>query len=227
MSEIKKHTRVNDILLGPLERPALKWFAVHMPGWVTPDICTIIGVIGAVIISGSYILSRLDRNFLWLASLGFIINWFGDSMDGTLARHRKIERPVFGFFIDHIVDAGSQVVIFLGLGLTQYVNFNIACLTLIAYLLLSILAYVRTYVVGEFKISYGKLGPTEVRVIAMLLNTGMFFGGVNGFSLPLGGFGQFNFSVYDVIVAAIALLLLFFFISTAAAEATRLAKAGK
>lgn len=227
MSELKKHTRVNDILLGPLERPALNWFAAHMPRWITPDICTIIGVIGAVIIAGSYILSRSDRNFLWLASLGFVINWFGDSMDGTLARYRKIERPVFGFFIDHIVDAGCQVIIFLGLGLTTYVNFDIACLTLVAYLLLSILAYVRTYAVGEFKISYGKLGPTEVRVLAILLNTGMFFGGMSKFTFARGNFSPFYFSIYDVIVSAIAFLLLYFFITTAAVEAIRLSKAGK
>jgi len=227
MSDISKHKRVNDILLGPLERPALKWFAERMPAWVTPDGCTIIGVIGAVIISGSYILSRFDRNFLWLATIGFIINWFGDSMDGTLARYRKIERPIFGFFVDHIVDAGSQVIIFLGLGMTPYVNFNIASLTLICYLLLSILAYIRTCSVGEFKISYGKLGPTEVRVLAILLNTGMYFGGASAFPISLGVFGQFQFSIYDGIVSAIALLLLFFFITTALAEGKHLAKSGK
>ncbi len=163
----KNIKRVNDILLGPLERPALKWLAAHMPAWVSVDMCTIIGVIGTVVISGSYILSTWDRNFLWLASLGFVINWFGDSLDGTLARYRHIERPVFGFYIDHTVDAFSETLIFLGLGLTPYVNFSVACLALIGYLLLSVLVYIRTYVMGEFKISYGKLGPTEVRVLAI------------------------------------------------------------
>lgn len=220
MVDISKHKRVNDILLGPLERPALKWLAAHMPKWVTPDICTLIGVIGAFLIAASYALSRLNQNYLWLASLGFIINWFGDSLDGTLARFRHIERPIFGFFIDHTVDAFNEMIIFLGLGLTLYVNFSVACLALIGYLLLSVVVYVRTCVAGEFKISYGKLGPTEIRVLAILLNIWMYFGGVQTMSI-----GNYSFSPYDLIVASIALLLMFFFIDTTIKETIRLSKA--
>ena len=154
MTNIEKHKRVNDIFLGPLERPALQWLSAHMPAWITPDICTAIGVLGALVTSIGYILSNIDRNYLWLASFGFVVNWFGDSLDGTLARYRHIERPKFGFFIDHTTDSFSQVVIFLGLGLSPYVSFNVACLALIAYLMLSVLAYVRTCVVGEFKASW-------------------------------------------------------------------------
>jgi phosphatidylglycerophosphate synthase len=227
MNKVEDHHRVNDILLGPLERPALKWLAAHMPSWVTPDTCTIIGVVGAVLILISYVLSRLDSNFLWLASFGFVVNWFGDSLDGTLARYRHIERPSYGFFVDHTTDAFNETIIFLGLGLTPYIRFDLACLTLIAYLLLSVLAFLRTYVAGEFKISYGKLGPTEVRLIAILLNTGMYFGGKRAFSLALGTFGNITYSPYDLIVAAIALLLLFYFVSTAIQESIRLAKIGK
>lgn len=222
MADIEKHQRVNDILLGPLERPALKWLAARMPSWITPDICTAIGVAGALLIAVSYALSAIDRNFLWLASLGFVINWFGDSLDGTLARYRHIERPVFGFFIDHTVDAVSETIIFLGLGLTPYVNFDIACLTLIAYLLLSLLAFLRTCVAGEFKISYGKLGPTEVRVLAIILNTWMYFGGLKTIQFSL--FGKVTLSPYDLFVTFIGLLLLFFFIVTATQETIRLAK---
>src|SRR5512144_1758828 len=163
MNDITRHRRVNDILLGPLERPALRWLAAHMPAWVTPDICTTVGVLGGVVTMLSYILTTYNRNFLWLASLGFVINWLGDSLDGNLARYRHIERPVFGFFVDHTVDAVIEVMIFLGLGMTPYVSFNVASLALIAYLLLSVLVYIRTSVVGEFKISYGRLGPTEIR----------------------------------------------------------------
>jgi archaetidylinositol phosphate synthase len=227
MSEIKKHKRVNDILLGPLERPALSWLAAHMPAWVSPDTCTWIGVLGAVVILAGYALSRFDRNFLWLASFGFLLNWFGDSLDGTLARHRHIERPVYGFFVDHTVDAFNEVMIFLGLGLTLYVRFDIACLILIGYLLLSVLVYVRTCVAGEFKISYGKLGPTEFRVVAILLNVWMYFGGVRTNSVALGTFGRITFSPYDLVVAAFVLLLLYFFVVTGVQEAIRLGKEGK
>lgn len=227
MSDIAHHRRVNDILLGPLERPTLRWLAAHMPAWVTPDICTLIGVLGALGVTLSYILSHYDRTFLWLASLGFIVNWFGDSLDGTLARYRRIERPVFGFFVDHTTDAFSVMVIFLGLGLTPYVSFNIACLALIGYLLLSVLVFVRTSVVGEFKISYSKLGPTEIRVLAILLNAAMYFGGVQTSSLRLGTMGQITFSPYDLIIAMIALLLLLFFLVTALQEMVRLSKENK
>ncbi len=225
MRDISKHQRVNDILLGPLERPALKWLAAHMPAWVTPDICTAIGMLAALGIMISYGLSMYNRNFLWLASLGFVINWFGDSLDGTLARYRHIERPIFGFFVDHTMDAVNEVLIFLGLGLTPYISFNIACLALIAYLLLSVLVYVRTCVMGEFKISYGKLGPTEVRVLAILLNAAMYFFGARAISLSVGRLGQITFSPYDLAVGMVALLLFFFFITTAAQETISLASA--
>ena len=227
MTDISKHKRVNDILLGPLERPALKWLAAHLPAWVTPDICTSIGVMGAIIIMVSYILTGFNRNFLWLASLGFVINWFGDSLDGTLARFRGIERPIYGFFVDHVVDALTEVMIFLGLGMTPYVRFDVACLILIAYLLLSVLVYVRTCVVGEFKISYSRLGPTEIRVLAILLNTSMYFFGRQDFTIAVGTFKSFTFSAYDLAVMAIALLLFSFFIVTATQETIRLAKANK
>jgi phosphatidylglycerophosphate synthase len=222
MKKIKKHKRVNDILLGPLERPALQWLAAHMPAWVSPDICTAIGVLGALLAMISYELSNINPIYLWLASLGFFINWFGDSLDGTLARYRHIERPRYGYYIDHTIDVVCQVMIFLGLGLTPYISFNVACLALISYLLLSVLVYIRTYVVGEFRISYGKLGPTESRAIAVMLNTAMYFFGMQSVT-----FGQAKISIYDIFVAAIALLLTGFFVNTALQEARKLAALGE
>ena len=227
MSDINSHRRINDILLGPLERPTLKWLAAHMPTWVTPDICTIIGVAGSFVIAISYLFSVYDRNFLWLASLGFVINWFGDSLDGTLARYRKIERPIFGFFVDHITDAFSVTVIVLGLGLTTYVSFAIACLALIAYLLLCVLVFVRTSAIGEFKISYSKLGPTEIRVLIVLLNIMMYFGGERIASLRVGALDLIAFTPYDMIVAMITLLMLYFFIVTAVQDTIQLARENK
>ena len=222
MKTVNQHTRVNDIILGPLERPALQWLAAHTPAWITPDICTAIGVVGALLTSISYGLSNYNPAFLWLASLGFILNWYGDSLDGTLARYRRIERPLYGYFIDHSTDAICQVMIFVGLGLTPYVNFGVACMALIAYLLLSVLVYLRTYVAGEFKISYGGLGPTESRVIAVALNIAMYFFGyqnIGPVAVPI--------SIYDLVVAAIGLLLFAFFVNTAAHEARRLAALGE
>jgi len=225
MGDIAKHERVNDILLGPLERPALRWLAAHMPARVTPDHCTAIGVLGAAGIMVSYALSNLNANFLWLASFFFALNWFGDSLDGTLARFRHIERPIYGFFLDHTVDAVVEVMIFLGFGLSPYISYVTASLALIAYLILSVLVYVRTSAVGEFKISYGRLGPTEIRVLAILLNVWMFYGGVQQISMNLPGGAQVAFSPYDIGMAGIALLLLSFFITTAWREVLALRKA--
>lgn len=222
MSEISQHKRVNDILLGPLERPALHWLAAHMPAWVTPDICTLTGLGGAAITLAGYGLSNVHPGYLWLASLGFLVNWFGDSLDGTLARYRRIERPRYGYFVDHTTDAVVQVMIFLGLGLSPYVTYNIACLALVGYLILSILVYLRTYIAGEFKISYGGLGPTESRVVAVLLNTVMFFFGFQNFQI-----GGQTLSLYDVPVLVVALLLFGFFIDTAIKETRRLASLGE
>jgi phosphatidylglycerophosphate synthase len=227
MHDVRTHQRVNDILLGPLERPALKWLAGHMPAWVTPDMMTIIGVLGAFVIVAGYGLSNINRGYLWLSSFGFVINWFGDSLDGTLARYRQIERPKYGFYVDHVLDAFCEIIIFLGLGITPHISFNVACLCLIAYLLLSILVFVRTYVSGEFKISYSKLGPTELRLIAILLNTSMFFIGEHTFSLGLGGTRTLTFSVFDIPVAFIALLLVIFFITSFLQHARELAILGE
>lgn len=209
MPEPRPHQRVNDILLGPLERPALAWLAAHMPARVTPDTLTVVGFSGAVVILLGYLLSNLDANFLWLANLGLVINWFGDSLDGTLARYRRIERPKYGFFIDHTVDALNEFLIVIGLGLSPFVRFDIALLALSGYLLMSVLVSIRTYVEGVFQISYGRLGPTEVRALLIGLNVLMVFADFSPFKLSFG-----VFTVYDGIVLAIALLLIGIYVVT-------------
>jgi phosphatidylglycerophosphate synthase len=225
MRDLSTHNRVSDILLGPLERPALKWLATHMPGWVTPDLCTATGTIGALAVMIGYALSRIEPNFLWLASFGFVINWFGDSMDGTLARYRRIERPHYGFFIDHTADAFNEMLMILGLGLTVYIRFDLACLVLSSYFLLSILVFVRTSTVGDFKVSYWKLGPTELRVLMILFNASMYFGGVRLISVENVILGRINFSPYDLALVAFVCIMLSSFVVTALQESIKLAKA--
>jgi phosphatidylglycerophosphate synthase len=222
MAKSESHKRVNDILLGPLERPALHWLAAHMPSWVNPDILTVIGIIGAITIFAGYVLSNAAPAFLWLASFGFLVNWFGDSLDGTVARYRKIERPKYGFFVDHTVDAFGQLLIFVGLGLSPYVSFDVASLALIGYLLLSIYVYVNTYVTGVFKISYGKFGPTEIRMIAILTNLLFFFLGVKVISFEFG-----EVSIYDILVLGIAVVLILIFVVSTTRRALELARLGK
>lgn len=222
MRESESHKRINDILLGPLERPALQWLAACMPRWVNPDILTGVGLLGSVVIFFSYWLTNVTAHFLWLASLGLVINWFGDSLDGTLARYRKIERPRYGFFIDHTVDAVSTLLVVFGLGLSPYVRFEIACLALIGYLLMSVFVYIRTCVEGVFKISYGRFGPTEVRLIAIIANTIIYFLGNPVVALPFGAL-----SIYDLIAGIVAIALTVIFLLSTIRQARELAKLGE
>jgi phosphatidylglycerophosphate synthase len=226
MGDIKDHKRVNDILLGPLERPALQWLSAHLPKWVTPDMMTVTGIFGALVIALGYALSQFHPAFLWMATLGYIINWFGDSLDGTLARYRHIERHKYGFYIDHVTDVLTEIVTILGLGLSPYVRFSVASMCCISYIALSVLVYVRMNVMGEFKISYGKLGPTEVRVLAILLNIAMYFGGVFTFNVSLGSVVA-AISPYDLYVVGIIFLLLYFFAETSIKQSIELRKLGE
>lgn len=214
------HDRVNNILLGALERPALLWLARRIPAWVTPDELTGLGLFAAVVIFAGYILTNLDKNFLWLASFGFVLNWFGDSLDGTLARIRHIERPRYGYFVDHTIDAFSEVLVFLGLGLSPYLNFKVASIALIGYMLLSVLVYITTYVNGVFRISYIRLGPTEMRLTAILANTVVFFIGNPLVKLPFG-----TYTFYDLVVSVLAMLFFGAFAVMVITQARELNKA--
>jgi phosphatidylglycerophosphate synthase len=214
---VEQHSRVNRILLGPLERPALKWLAEHMPGWMTPDILTGIGFLGAVLIAVSYYLTNYNPAFLWLASFGFVVNWFGDSLDGSLARFRHIERPRYGFFLDHTLDSASETVIFIGLGLSPYVNLDLAFLALVGYLLLSIFVFISTYVSGEFKISYGRFGPTEIRAVAILANTVIFFLGN-----PTLHILNWNVQLYNLLLGFVTVVLYTIFVVSTILRARQL-----
>jgi len=218
MPKVEQHKRENDILLGFLERPALKWLAAHMPSWVTPDTLTWIGILASILIFISYILTNISPYFLWLASLGFVLNWFGDSLDGTLARYRHIERPRFGFLVDHWVDAISALLIFVGLGLSPYVDLVVALFALIGYLLLSIMVYLITYVTNVFQITNMRLGPTEIRVIAIIANTLIFFIGNATVNLPYFG----ATTLYTLFVGMIALFLLVYFMVNTGIQARKL-----
>lgn len=219
LSKVESHKRVHNMLLGSLERPLLQWFSARMPLWVNSDILTILGVLGSVLIFFSYWLTNSDKNFLWLANLGFFINWFGDSLDGTLARYRKKERPRYGFFVDHTVDSFSVMLVFIGLGLSPYVRLEVAALAGIGYLLVSILAYINAFVSGKFKISYARIGPTEMRVIAIFINTIVFFFGNPEIGLSFGATSVFNLSV-----AMIGIILFAAFIVVTFTEAMKWAK---
>ena len=163
--------RIQTSVLNALEKKVLVWLAKRQPKWMTSDDLTCIGVLGAVVIAAGYILSALNINFLWLSSLGFIINWYGDSLDGTLARVRKTQRPVYGYYLDHTIDAINEVMIFVGVGLSGLMHFEIALLALVMYFLITINVSINAHLKKEFRLTYASMGPTEFRILMIIINT--------------------------------------------------------
>ena len=157
-------SRVNTSWVIPVERPLVGWLAAKLPVGVTPDQLTLIGFVGALISGLAYGASWMSPSLLWLASAGLIINWFGDSLDGTLARLRKIERPRYGFFIDNTTDFLSLLCIFFGLGISPYMRFGTACLGLVAYYMASFFNLIRSIDTQVIQIGYYGIGPTEIRI---------------------------------------------------------------
>ena len=208
-------TRIQRNLLARSERTLLNALCARMPAWVTPDILTAIGVAGAVTIFAGYSLSGWSPAFLWLAIAGYVIQWFGDSMDGSLARFRKIERPSFGYFLDHSCDGLTSLLILAGIGLSPFVRLDVALLALAGYLLLSIHAYLSARVLGELKLSYLNAGPTELRVALIATTLAM---------MELGaGPGQFApWSGFDLIVGGVGAGLIAMFIVQTLGTARRL-----
>ena len=129
--KIKTSRRIQTSVLNAAEHRVLMWLAARQPKWVTSNTLTIIGIIGAVIIAAGYILSNWNINWLWLSSLGFVINWYGDSLDGNLARYRGTQRPIYGYYLDHTVDAVNEIFMFVGMGLSALLNLWLAMIGLI------------------------------------------------------------------------------------------------
>ena len=163
--------RIQTSVLNALEKKVLVWLAERQPRWMTSDILTYIGTFGAVVIAAGYILSAWNINFLWLSSLGFVINWYGDSLDGTLARVRKTQRPIYGYYLDHTIDAINEVMIFVGVGLSGLMHLEIALLALVMYFLITINVSINAHLKKEFKLTYASMGPTEFRIIMIIINT--------------------------------------------------------
>jgi len=197
--------RVNDSVLGAWERPALAWLAARLPARVVPDHLTALGVLGALLTAAGYVLSRGSLLWLWLACLGLMVNWFGDSLDGTLARLRHIERPRYGFFIDHTSDLFCQSLTFVSLGLSPLTHFGMACLGLITFLMAFVYTLIAAQTRATMRITYFYFGPTEIRALLLLGNLiSLSFGVVDlrhwFAALPGGG----SVSIHDAFIALLA-----------------------
>jgi phosphatidylglycerophosphate synthase len=168
--------REPNFLLARPEKRLLRAIARRLPRWILPNDLTALGVLAAIGICAAYQLSNDGRAWLWVASALLVVHWLGDSLDGTLARVRGIQRPRYGYYLDHLVDAGSTVLIGIGLGLSPFMLLSIGTLLVVAYLVLSINVYLESQAFGRFSIGYGLVGPTEARLLLIALNTALALG---------------------------------------------------
>jgi len=170
----RQATRVHGSFLATAEKRALIWMAERLPAWVNSDHLTLIGFAAQIATGVCYALAAWDRRMLLAAIVCLAVNWFGDSLDGTLARVRQRQRPRYGFYVDHMIDSIGAVAMMGGLALSGFMHPAIAIGLLIAFLLLSIQSYLATYTLGEFHLSLWRFGPTELRVLLAVGNLALF-----------------------------------------------------
>jgi phosphatidylglycerophosphate synthase len=168
-------SRAQMSLLAPLEKKCLIWLARHAPRWINSDHLTALGLVSLAGSGLSYWYARVNSAGLLLVIAFLVLNWLGDSLDGTLARVRNQQRPRYGFYVDHVVDAFGTFFLLAGLALSGYMSERIAIGLLIVYFMLSIEVYLATYTIGTFHLSFWKFSPTELRILLMIGNLALFF----------------------------------------------------
>lgn len=195
------------------EKRLLLHIAERLPAWVTPDGLTGLGIVAALTIGTAYLFARLHPAFLWVAVVGWMVHWFGDSLDGTVARVRGIERPRYGHYLDHFVDSIVTLYIGLGFAFSGLGNPLIWIFGVMAYFLLSIHSYLFAAVEHRLKLSYGVMGPTEMRILFIIITILLWLGNPH---LEILGF---VFSVADLMgllfILGILCILTIFGIRTA------------
>lgn len=211
MSEEKKQAkRIQKSFLNSIEKKVLVYLAGKMPAWVTSDMLTFVGFLGAIVMALGYCLSNLSLHWLWLSCFGLFLNWFGDSLDGSLARVRNSQRKTYGFFIDHNVDVINETIMFVGVGCSPLVNMSFAMLALVAYLMLSVYVYIDCHLKGEMRLSYGGLGPTEFRLMLIVVNIlFMYVPWLSQWKRPMTIFhNDFMIGLFDYIAVAASLAII-------------------
>ena len=198
-------TRIQESALSIGERKLLLRLASRMPSWVNSDHLTALGFVAQIMTGATYALARFDRRWLVVAIAFLVLNWFGDSLDGTLARFRNQQRPRYGFYVDHILDSIGSVALMGGLALSGYTSPTIAVGLLLLFLLLSIQSYLATYTLGEFRMSFWSFGPTELRILLAAGNLALL-------RWPMALHGRYRlFDVGGIIgIAGMTAMLVFF-----------------
>ena len=217
METERKAERVIQTLTGPWEERVLPRMARALPPWVNSDHLTVLGIFAGFVIFAGFMLLRSSRWWIMLSNAGFVLHWWADSLDGTLARVRHRERERFGYFVDHVCDAFTVALISVGLALSPLVHLGVGLSVAMGYLLMNVYAHIEAYVDHVFKISYGRLGPTEMRIVYMAITT------VGAFWNPVlfRAFG-YGFTVADVLAFAAGAGLMTVFIVLSIRTAIRL-----
>lgn len=202
-----RHDRINRGLLAGPEQRVLRRLVEQTPAWVQPDHLTGVGVAGALLTMIGFVCANISSFYVIFVILGLLLNWYGDSLDGTLARYRQIERPLFGYFIDHSCDLISQTFIFLGLGFSPYFTVCSALLVLSMYLLMSSYTYLKVMTLRTHQLSYGGMGATELRVAILCWSLIAIWADFD----PIGT-RMMNYPVLDEVIGAMWMLVFLGFI---------------
>ena len=193
--------RVQESWVAAAEKHALLWLVARTPDRIGPDHLTVLGLAAQIGAGVFYALGAFNRYALLAVILCLALNWLGDSLDGTLARVRQRQRPRYGFYVDHMVDSFGALALMGGLALSGYMHPALAVGLLVAFLMLSIQSYLATHALGEFRISFWRFGPTELRILLAIGNLTLFwkpvvhlFGGIYrlfdvGGAIGLAGMG--------------------------------------
>lgn len=198
--------RVQENLLAQPERELLDWLCGQMPRPITSDLLTGLACLGALVAFAGYLGSQVNPEFFWLASAGLLIHWFGDSLDGSLARYRGRERPLYGYFLDHSVDVLCNFVIMAGVGLSPYIRLDAALFALIGYFMLCMYVFLFNHVSESFRLSFLALGPTELKLILIGMNCWMYLAGNSKLFI-----GPLALSPYDLVLCGGGLVFLLLF----------------
>ena len=169
-SRFRPARRLQQSLTAGVEKQVLVWIAQRIPAFINSDHLTALGFVAQLLTGLSYAMARSNQIWLIFGIGLLVLNWFGDSLDGTLARVRNQQRPRYGFYVDHILDSIGAVALMGGLALSGYMGPMIAVGLLVLFLLLSVQSYLATYTVGEFRMSFWSFGPTELRLLLMVGN---------------------------------------------------------
>jgi phosphatidylglycerophosphate synthase len=159
------HIRQHTSLLARAEKRLLEKLAERMPNWVNSDHLTLLGLCGMLLAGAAYWAASWNRHALLLVVLALAINWFGDSLDGTLARVRNRQRPRYGYYVDHVIDLFGTFFLLGGLALSGYMSPMVALGLLAAFFMVEAQVYLATHVLGVFRLAFLKVGPTELRII--------------------------------------------------------------